>query len=234
MQQDYAKKFKEFCRTEGVDLFGVADISGIKKEILIKGSLLEKLNRAVCLGVVLSRPILEEIENQPTRLYFHHYRTVNTFLDQAALRLARLIQGAGFVAIPIPASQIVDWQKQTAHLSHKKMGLLSGLGWIGRNNLLVNEKFGSQFRLVTVLTDMNIKAGRPLKKDCGKCFDCVAVCPASAIKNDPKDFDHQKCFSLLKDFQKQHIVEQYICGVCVKACQMKPRLTEPKRCKPAG
>lgn len=223
MKKDYAKKIKDFCKAEAIDLFGVADIAKIKDEILLRGSLLKKLNRAICLGTALAKPILDEIENQPTRLYFHHYRTVNAFLDQAALKLARLIQKEGFLALPIPASQIVDWQKQTAHLSHKKIGLLAGLGWLGRNNLLVNDKLGSQFRLVTVLTDMDIPANKPLKKGCGSCLDCVTVCPAGAINKSAEEFDHQKCFSALKNFQRQHIVEQYICGICVKACPGKQK-----------
>jgi epoxyqueuosine reductase len=218
MNKDYRQKLQKFCKGEGIDLLGVADIRPIKQEILIKDSLLAKMDRAVCLGAGLSRTILEEIENQPTKLYFHHYRMLNVFLDQAALKLARMIQNDGFLALPIPASQIVDWQKQTAHLSHKKIGVLSGLGWIGRNNLLVNEKFGSQFRLVTVLTNASLAANKPLKKDCGNCFACLSVCPAAAIKKAPGDFEHQKCLAALKDFQKQHIVEQYICGICVKAC----------------
>lgn len=219
MKQDVIKKIRVFCKDEGIDLFGVADIAAVKKEILIKASLLKDFNRAICLGARLSTAILEEIESQPTKLYFHHYRTVNMFLDQAALKLSSLIQREGFKALPIPASQIVDWQKQSAHLSHKKLGVLAGLGWIGRNNLLVNEKLGSQFRLVSVLTDAQLAANKPVKNGCGKCFACVAVCPALAIKERPEDFDHLKCFAALKDFQRQHIVGQYICGVCVKACK---------------
>jgi epoxyqueuosine reductase len=219
MKKDSLKKIKAFCEEESIDLMGIAGISSLKEEILIKDNLLKKTDKAICLGAALSKAILEEIENQPTKLYFHHYRMINMFLDQAALKLAGQIQRDGFLAIPIPASQIVDWQKQTAHLSHKHIGLLAGLGWIGRNNLLVNERFGSQFRMVTILTDADMPVNRPLKKDCGDCFECLSACPVSAIKKDTKDFDRQACFSALKDFQKQHIVEQYICGICVKACK---------------
>ncbi|MFZ5801446.1 MAG: hypothetical protein ACOY3D_08775 [Candidatus Omnitrophota bacterium] len=221
MEGDCLNQLKAFCKTEAIDLFGVADITRVKKDILLKAALLKDFNRAICLGARLSSAVLEEIERQPTKLYFHHYRTVNMFLDQAALRLTSLIQRKGFRALPIPASQIVDWQKQTAHLSHRQLGVLAGLGWIGRNNLLVNEKFGSQFRLVSILTDAPLAASKPVKKDCGECFACIAVCPAGAIKEKPRDFDHLKCLALLKDFQKQHIVEQYICGICVKACKGK-------------
>jgi len=45
--------------------------------------------------------------------------------------------------------------------------VLAGLGWIGRNNLLVNEELGSQFRLASVLTNMPLKIDKPVKNGCG-------------------------------------------------------------------
>ena len=212
-------ELKKFSQGQGADLFGVADISDIKKDFLLSQKLLEKLDKAVCLGVRLSESILEEIENAPTRLYFHHYRTVNALLDQIALKTVNYIQKKDYFALPIPASQILDWQNQKAHLSHKKIGYLAGLGWIGRNNLLVNQTFGSQFRLVSILTDMPLRIDKPVRKDCGDCRFCVKICPSGAIKDKPSEFDHIKCFEKLKEFQKQRLVDQYICGICVKACK---------------
>ena len=212
-------QLKKFCSDLGVDLFGVADISAIKKDFMLSPKLLEKFDQAICLGVRLSGGILEEISDAPTRLYFHHYRAVNTFLDQAAIKVYSYIQRKGYLALPIPASQILDWQNQKAHLPHKKLGVLAGLGWIGRSNLLVNKNLGSQFRLVSVLTNIPLKLDLPLEKDCGDCMLCVKACPAGAIKEEPLKFDHGKCFEKLQSFQKQRLVDQYICGVCVKACK---------------
>jgi epoxyqueuosine reductase QueG len=212
---------KKFCQAQGIDLFGVADISKIKDEFLLSQKILSKLDQAVCLGAVLSTGILEEIECTPTKLYFHHYRTLNAFLDQVALKVARYIQKKGYLALPIPASQILDWRNLKAHLSHKQIGYLAGLGWLGRNNLLVNNKFGSQFRLASILTDMPLKIDEPTKNDCGSCQLCVRICPAQAIKENLQDFDHIKCFEKLKEFQKQKLADQYICGVCIKVCKGK-------------
>jgi epoxyqueuosine reductase QueG len=219
-QTNYAG-LKKFCQSQGADLFGIADISKIKDEFLLSQKILSRLGWAVCLGVELSAGILEEIECAPSKLYFHHYRTVNAFLDQLALRVAKYIQKKGYLALPIPASQIVDWQNQKAHLSHRRIGYLAGLGWIGRNNLLVNERLGSRFRMVSILTDIPLKTDKPGKKDCGACRLCVTICPASAIKENPRDFDQMKCFEKLKEFQKQRLVDQYICGVCLKVCRPK-------------
>ncbi len=210
---------KKYSLEQGPDLFGVADISAIKKDFAISGELLKKFDKAVCLGMRLSEAILSEIKDVPTRLYFHHYRTVNVFLDQTALKLCNYIQREGFLALPVGASQIVDWQKQTAHLSHKRLGVLAGLGWIGRNNLLVNKELGSKFRLTSILTDMPLKVDKPVKTACGSCSRCISVCPAGAIKENQEDFEHQRCFEKLKEFQKKKLVDQYICGVCVNACK---------------
>jgi len=210
---------KKICFKEGLDLFGVAEISEIKNEFKISPKALRNLDKAICLGLRLSRAILSEMEQKPTKLYFHHYKTINSFLDQAALKLGNIIQRKGYSALAIPATQIIDWEKNTAHLSHRRLGALAGLGWIGRNNLLVNEKLGSQFRLVSILTDMPLLADKPSKKDCGNCRLCVKICPAGAIAENSADFDYQKCFEQLKIFQAQRQVEQFVCGVCVNICR---------------
>jgi epoxyqueuosine reductase len=212
------QKLKKFALEQGISLFGVADITNIREEFLLDENLKSQFQNAISLGKRLMDSVLEDILDRPTPLYFHHYRQLNFFLDRTALLLSSYIQEFGFKALPIPASQIVDWEKQRAHLSHKKVGYLAGLGWIGRNNLLVNPEFGARFRLVTVLTDMPLKADKPLNKDCGKCLKCLEPCPAQAIKEKKEDFDHWACFEKLKEFRRMGIVGQHICGVCVRAC----------------
>ncbi|MDD5465809.1 MAG: 4Fe-4S binding protein [Candidatus Omnitrophica bacterium] len=214
---------KKFCLDEGIDLFGVADISRIRGEFKISPKISQNFDKAICLGVMLSAAVLSEIDIVPTKLYFHHYKIVNSFLDHIALRLCNIIQKRGFLALAVPATQIIDWENNIAHLSHRKLGVLAGLGWIGRNNLLVNERLGSQFRLVSVLTNMPLKADELSKKDCGQCRLCVKICPSGAIQDNPADFDHVKCFEKLKSFQKQRQVEQFVCGVCVNVCKGKEK-----------
>ena len=221
MPKDNKLDLKKYCFSLEIDLFGIADIKNIKNEFLIAPKVLARLDRAVCLGLRISQAALNEIEKVPTRMYFHHYRMVNTFLDQVALRVGNYIQKKGFLSLPIPASQIIDWEKLSAHASHRKLGVLAGLGWIGRNNLLVNKELGSQFRLVTILTDMPLEPDESTKENCGRCQLCVKICPAQAIKDDPADFEHKKCFAKLKEFQKQRQVDSYVCGICVNVCQGK-------------
>ncbi|MEO0077123.1 MAG: hypothetical protein ABIK19_05605, partial [candidate division WOR-3 bacterium] len=148
LTQNY-QSIKEIAINEGASLFGVADLKNLKTDdFLINKNLLAKLTFGISIGVVLLPTILEEIIDHPTQLYFHHYRQVNVLLDKIALRISQYISSKeGFNSLPIPASQIVDWKNQRAHLSHKRIGVAAGLGWIGRNNLLVHPQYGSQFRL---------------------------------------------------------------------------------------
>jgi epoxyqueuosine reductase len=202
----------------GADLFGIADITEARQEFYLPDSLKALFPSAIVLAKRVLASVLEEIKDRPTQLYFHHYRQLNNELDRMALRIASYIENSGYRALPIPASQIIDWKNQKAHLSHKKIGQLAGLGWIGRNNLLINPSLGARFRLVTVLTDLPLSPNAPVQGTCGSCFRCVNVCPAQAIHQSAADFDHLACFRKLDEFRRQGLVGQHICGVCVKAC----------------
>jgi epoxyqueuosine reductase len=219
LNQDHDIQIEKTCRELGFSLFGVADIANIRNDFLLSASLKSRFRSAISLGKQVFDSVLADITDQPTPLYFHHYRQLNYFLDRGALLLSSRLQELGYDALPIAASQIIDWKSQKAHLSHKKIGVLAGLGWIGRNNLLVNPGLGSRFRLVTVLTDMPLESGAPLEFSCGVCRACLAPCPARAIHERPEEFDHHACYEKLDEFRRKHIVSQHICGVCVKACR---------------
>lgn len=216
---------EKFALDQGFSFFGAADITEIREDFNIDPETKAKYPRGISLGKKLLNSVLDTIKDQPNALYFHHYRQVNFFLDRGAFLVSSFIQELGFNALPIAASQIIDWEKQTAHVPHKQVAQLAGLGWIGRNNLLINSESGSRFRLVTVLTDMPLECGTPLPFSCGDCTKCISVCPAGAIKNNPENFDHLACFEKLKEFRKRGLVSQYICGVCVRECSGFNRLS---------
>lgn len=203
----------------GFSLFGVADITGFREKFYLDKKTISRFGRAISLGKRLLDSILDDIRDQPTTLYLHHYRKLNYFLDREAMSLSYYIQELGFKALPIPASQILDWEKHIAHVSHKHIGRLAGLGWIGRNNLLVNPDLGARFRLVSILTDIPLDADKPLDGSCEMCKKCLSTCPAGAIKDRQEEFDHVGCYDKLEDFRRTGIVGQHICGVCIKACR---------------
>jgi len=214
------EKLKALSRQWGGSLFGVADLRAFKKDdFLLLPAAIDQLPFAISVGYHLSDAILEGIENQPTPHYFHHYQRINILLDTIALILNAAIQELGYQAMPVATSQLVDWKSQRGHLSHKHVARAAGLGWIGRNNLLVNERFGARIRLVTVLTDLPLGLNAPTARGCGSCKDCLTVCPVGAIKEQQTDFDHVGCYEQLKIFSKTLHLSHHICGVCVKACR---------------
>jgi epoxyqueuosine reductase QueG len=217
-KRQHYELLEKFASDQGISLFGPADIRKARQEFLLDDETKARFDFALSLGKRLLDPVIEDIKDRPTPLYFHHYRQLNFFLDRAAFLISSFIQDRGFQALPIPASQTLDWKNQRGHLSHKKIGHLAGLGWMGRNNLLVNYELGSRFRLVTILTDMPLEVNEPLERDCGECRKCLSVCPAEAIRERREDFDHWKCFEKLREFHKLPNIGQHICGICVKAC----------------
>jgi len=213
------RELKALALELGFDLLGIADVAAMREEFGLRPETRERFDRAISLGKRLNDAVLDDLEDHPTQLYFHHYRQMNFFLDRGALLLADRVQKMGCAALPVAASQIIDWENQRAHLSHKHVGMAAGLGWFGRNNLLVNAELGSRFRLVTVLTDMALEADGPASCGCRTCRACVSVCPAGAIKDSREEFDHLACYEKLKEFRKKGYASQFICGVCVKACR---------------
>ena len=213
---DYLRKFVE--ERLGLPLFGVAPIGSVietaSDEII---DVAREMSFAIALGHPLSKAILDTIIDRPTRIYKHHYQQVNWRLDRLALELAIEIERTGARALPTPASVIVDWEKQTSHLSHRHAALGAGLGWRGRHGLVVTPEFGAQVRWSTVLTDMPLIPGIPMDRDCGDCTACIETCPAEAIEMDGCNVG--KCFEKLKEFAKIPGVGQYICGVCIKVCR---------------
>jgi epoxyqueuosine reductase len=216
-------KIKALCHQWGSSLFGVANMASFKKvEILLPASLTDSPCNGISVGFHLSDAILDNIENEPTPLYFHHYQRSNILLDTIGLLVASAVQDLGYQAMPIPASQLVDWKTQRGHLSHKHVAQAAGLGWIGRNNLLVSEQFGARIRLVTILTNLPLAIDSTSSEDCGSCRSCRSVCPAGAIGERQTDFDHLRCYEKLRDFAKTLHFSHNICGVCLKACKGRP------------
>ena len=78
--------------------WGASFVGFSNVEKSLSGSLKE-LKYAITIGVRLSDFIIDEIEDKPTYTYFHHYRTVNTLIDQITLRGQLLIQDKGYKAL---------------------------------------------------------------------------------------------------------------------------------------
>lgn len=213
------KRLEDMARASGVRAFGVADLQAVERNVPgLFDRVGAKFRRAIVMAMPLSPAYLEGVVDSPTPLYFHAYRQLNYRLDDAAYAVCEALLDEGHRSLAVASSQIISSDPPKGHISHRHLGVAAGLGWIGRSGLLVTPAYGSRVRLVTVLTDAPLDADRAIAFSCGKCAACVKVCPATAIKGRPEDFDLAACYAKLTEFARIQYVGQHICGVCVKAC----------------
>lgn len=222
----FEKELKAILEKNGATLVGFSDLGENTPAEF------PHLRYAVTIVRRLSDTIVETIDGRPTIMYFHHYRTTNTKLDLLALDAVDFLEGKGFSALPIAASQSTNIDKDAYRgvFSHKKAAVLAGLGFIGKNALFITPEYGSKVRLATVLTDMPLVAEKPLiERGCGDCEICKNACPAKAItgKNyvygEARDtiFDARRCSEHMKTYKD--IGRGAVCGICMSVCPHNKR-----------
>lgn len=213
---------EKFAAERGSDLCGVADLSPVG-DLLARHSkpLALRFPRAVSLGMRINDAIAEgHSPEEPRRqsLYWHHvYEVVTRALDALAYDVSRWLENRGWKTFPVPASVPYDYEKLESLFPHKTAAHLAGLGWIGKNCMLVTNRFGPRVRLVTVLTDAPLRTGAALPRRCGTCRVCVEACPVHAFTG--ADFRVEDERAVRFDaFACSAYRRDHPCGVCVSSC----------------
>ena len=103
----------------------------------------------------------------------------------------------------------------------------SGLGWIGKNSMLINKQKGSDFFLAEMLLDIELESDSPIKDYCGSCTKCVDACPTDAILPQ-RQIDSGKCISYLTIELRDEILPSefkgkmenwaFGCDICQDVC----------------
>lgn len=146
---------------------------------------------------------------------FDYHEVVRAKLKQLAKRISA---GAGGVQLRC----FVD----TAPLLEKAHAARAGLGWIGKNTLLVNAEFGSWLVLGEIVTDLELDYDEPVESGCGDCRRCLDACPTEALVG-PYSLDARRCISYLTVESRREVPVElaakmggrlFGCDACQESC----------------
>ncbi|MEG1973180.1 MAG: epoxyqueuosine reductase [Oscillospiraceae bacterium] len=216
---DLSEELRRFLTEKGAELVGFGDMRGVNNCSLPVG---------VSVAVTIPREILREIEEGPTKSYYALYNELNNKLDKLVSAGADFLKAKGYLAFPQTTGAVSlneDWRTK---IPHKTVATAAGLGWIGRNCLLVTEKYGSAIRLSSLITDAPLILEKAVKTSkCGDCHICCNVCPAHALKDvlwcvdvdRGEMLEKEKCKEKQIELMRERTgLEVDLCGQCFVHC----------------
>ena len=142
-------------------------------------------------------------------------RELHRWIEQ---ELGRAVAGKGYV--------------DTAPVLERDLAQRAGLGWIGKNTMLINPTRGSFFFLGALFVDLDLEPDAPFEMDrCGTCTRCLDACPTHAFV-EPRVMDARRCISYLTIEHRSDIAPElrplmgelvYGCDICQDVCPWNHR-----------
>lgn len=152
------------------------------------------------------------------------YAIGDDYHDVLIGRLNELVQFIEqYAGQPVASRAYTD----TGPILERELAQRAGLGWIGKNTMLINPQAGSYFLLAELLLSLDLPPDEPLETDhCGSCTRCLEACPTECILPD-RTVDATRCISYLtielRGSIEEHLREQmgdwlFGCDVCQEVC----------------
>jgi len=123
----------------------------------------------------------------------------------------------------------------TAPIVEREWAAAAGIGWIGRNTMVIDSQIGSMFMLGEILTTLELEPTTPAKDRCGDCMRCVEACPTGALTK-PYQMDASRCISYLTIEHRGEISKElsrrmgnwvFGCDVCQEVCPWNRHAARP-------
>ena len=148
------------------------------------------------------------------------------------------------------AHRIVEWYPgsktrvcvDSAPILERSFACASGMGFIGKNNMLIIPGYGSYFFLVEILTTafLSVSDNEPMENQCGSCSRCVDACPTGALDG-PFSIDASRCLSYLTIERRGDVNRDagrkmgncfFGCDACQEACPFNEEKSSRDLCLP--
>jgi epoxyqueuosine reductase len=158
----------------------------------------------------------------PTGKVAHYAR----YHDYHLFMRARLRVLADFIARLADKNPRYKICVDSVPLAERALAARAGLGFIGRNHMLISPHLGPQIFLGEIVTALKLSPDEPIQQSCSNCNRCIAACPTGALRADGQ-FDANKCLSYLTIEYKGRIDPElaektgdriFGCDECVLAC----------------
>ncbi len=231
--------FCNMVKSWGISLVGVGDVSeGLAREFRFI---------PVAVSLAIAHPPAEEgiIKNGPVTAYTNQFPLIDARLERIQEKVCSYLRSLGWKAFLIPPDTDKEDLRFAAKLfplfPHKTAATCAGLGWIGKNGLLVTQEHGARLSWATVLTDAPLETCRQpyISGMCGDCQLCRQNCPAGAISGQVWTraasqgplIDVKRCSRQMAVHYKT--LGKYICGHCIVACPLGGR-TKTGTTRPTG
>jgi epoxyqueuosine reductase len=189
--------------------------------------LLAGAKSVICVGLNYKPLAIIESKPQSTPADYAGIANHALYEDYHPFMKNRLRKLTDFISTSIEPT---DWRFKicvdSAPLAERALARRAGLGFIGKNHMLINSRLGLQILLGEVITDLKLDCDSPISNHCPDCNKCVRACPTGALDS-AGGFDANKCISYLTIEHKGQIPNNltgkignhlFGCDECILAC----------------
>ena len=186
------------------------------------------------------QPYSTEVPN-PTRGWISRYAWSREDYHDAVLRRLKQVESALHRELPSDFQPALTTRSyvDTGPIVERVYAKYAGVGWIGKNTCLINQKKGSWLFLGVILTSLELRPDLPAPDRCGSCTRCIDACPTDAILA-PYQLDSNKCIAYLTIEKRGSVPEElrpgigrhvFGCDICQDVCpwtRKAPASTAPE------